>query len=390
MTVGNMNDPLKIAIIGAGLIGLSCADALTRAGASRQPACVTIFERCGAPVRGTSFCNSGMIHPSQSRSWASHGATQDKLSRAADQSVLDLAQLTRGVLLENAKRLKLKDMLARRAGCLQIYDNIEAAQSAQKDFESLGINSAIYMDDVATFGHIALLFPDDISGNARIYGEAMAADLKSRGVEIRYNTRHIRFRPHDKGMAIAHIEAGEADGDFSDEVNLKTGHQNFEYENFDHVIIAAGPQSAAIMAGLGLKLQIDPVRGHAVNYQKPDMALPDMPLMDVASRSALTVFKDHIRLSGTWNADDNTVLLERWAELAPHLMSALGEPQSSWTGLRPVSRAGRPYISATSIPSLWVNTGHGHLGWTLCAGSAELMAQMILDGEVDKRFAYAG
>jgi len=379
MPAQNISEPLKIAIIGAGLIGLSCADALMEYGSSGGNSDgavqVTIFEKRSAPVRGTSFCNSGMIHSSQSRSWANDAGGQDALSRAADSSVFDLAKMTRELLLENARRLGLTDMLERRAGCLQIYPDIETAQLAQKDFEALGINSAIHMDDVATFGHIALLFPDDISGNARLYGEAMAASLTARGVAIRYDTHDIRFRPQDDGIAIHHLDANSTEQ---------------THQNFDHVILAVGPQSADVMTQLGLSLQIDAVRGHAVNYERPDMALPDRPLMDVASRSALTVFKDHVRLSGTWDMEDDTLLRNRWTQIAPHLMAALGEPQSSWTGLRPVSRAGRPYISATSIPKLWINTGHGHLGWTLCAGSGALMARMILDDEADKRFIYAG
>lgn len=386
-----MAKPLNIAIIGAGLIGLSCADALiSRAasgGASRRSVKVTIFEKRDAPMRGTSFCNSGMIHPSQSRSWSHDRAVPDDLSHAADQSVYDLAQLTRALLLKNAARLRLKDMLKRRAGCLQIYADIQTAQLAQKEFERLGIKSSIHMDDVASFGHIALLFPDDISGNAREYGEALAAHLKSCGVQIKYNIDKIRFRPQDyhqnHGVAIDYIDA-------SDLAATDAAYSGKTLKIFDHVIIAVGPQSASVMAQLGLSLQIDPVRGHAVNYAKPDMPLPDRPLMDAASRSALTVFKDHLRLSGTWDTDDNTMLLKRWGELAPRLMQKLGEPLSTWTGLRPVSRAGRPYISATSIPNLWINTGHGHLGWTLCAGSGELMARMILDGDVDRRFSYAG
>jgi len=369
-----MSKPLKIAVIGAGLIGLSCADALVRA-STKTSVSVTIFEQRGAPVRGTSFCNSGMIHPSQSQSWANDGKTPDNLTRAASQSVFDLATLTRGLLLENAKRLKLKDMLMRPKGCMQIYPDMSDLLKAQKSFESLGVKSSIHMDPVETFGHPALLFPDDISGNARLYGEALAESLQSRGVDLIYNIKKITFRPQDDGVMI-----GLPDDGFTAP----------KREHFDHVILAVGPQSASVMASLGLSIQINPVRGHAVNYSKPEMALPKLPLMDVATRSALTIFKDHVRLSGTWDMEDNTALLDRWRSIAPQMMDVLGEARSSWTGLRPVSRAGRPYISSTTIPRLWINTGHGHLGWTLCAGSGELMARMILDGEVDKRFAYAG
>jgi len=214
-----------------------------------------------------------------------------------------------------------------------------------------------------------------MSGNARLYGEALAADLKSRRVAIIYNVKNIIVSPRDKGVSIGYADDGLSVPNTQD---------------FDHVIVAAGSHSAELMAQVGLSLQVEPIKGHAVNYAKPDMDLPEVPLMDLASRSALTVFKDHLRLSGTWDKADDTFLLARWQEIAPHLMASLGPITSRWTGLRPVSRAGRPYISASSIPNLWVNTGHGHLGWTLCAGSGDIMARMILDGEADKRFIYAG
>ena len=374
-----MSEPLKIAVIGAGLIGLSCADALMQAAPNGSVA-VTIFEKNNAPVRGTSFCNSGMIHPSQSQSWSEDGQRPNALSRAASQTVFDLATRSQALLVQNFERLGLRDMLSRPKGCVQIYSDIAAAQNAQTCFNGFGINSSVFMDDVKTFGHAALLFPDDMSGNARLYGDRLASYLTSCGVNIIYGVQNIRFRPQDDGVTV------QVSGTQGSDVKLTS-----ILAHFDHVILAVGPQSRPLMRQLGLSIQIDPVKGYAVNYARPAIALlPDMPIMDAASRSALTVFDDHIRLSGTWDAPDETALLSRWQQIAPHLMDALGDPLSHWTGYRPVSRAGRPYISATSIPNLWVNTGHGHLGWTLCAGSGELMARMILDGDKDKRFSYAG
>ncbi len=372
-----MPKPLNIAIIGAGLIGLSCADSLMRASGAGQIK-ITVFERRAAPMRGTSFCNSGMIHPSQSQSWANDDKRPDRadaLTRAANHAVFDLALQSRALLQDNFKRLNLVDILERPKGCLQIYSDIQAAQQAQKNFDNFGVQSSILIDSVTTFGHPALMFPDDMSGNARLYGEALTDSLVSRGAIFIYEAEGLHLLPQNNGIVARLSPERPA-------MHLPP--------YFDHVIIAAGPQSSAIMARLGLSLQLEPIKGYAVNYARPDMDLPDVPVMDAASRSALTVFKDHIRVSGTWDKPDETYLLDRWRDIAPHLMEALGPPLLTWTGLRPVSRAGRPYISASSIPNLWVNTGHGHLGWTLCAGSGELMARMVLRGEADKRFIYAG
>ena len=132
------------------------------------------------------------------------------------------------------------------------------------------------------------------------------------------------------------------------------------------------------------------MRGFSVNFDKPDMALPYAPLMDSKTHSAMTIFEDHLRLSGTLNEESARPLLQRWCELAPDIMRALKPAKEIWSGLRPMSKAGRPYIGRTSVPGLWVNTGHGHMGWTLCAGSGDLIARMIVDGATDERFAMAG
>ncbi|MEP1231037.1 MAG: FAD-dependent oxidoreductase, partial [Litorimonas sp.] len=241
-----MADPLKIAVIGAGLIGLSCADALMQAAPANTVA-VSVFEKNTGPVRGTSFCNSGMIHPSQSQSWGLDGQVCDALTHAANVSVYDLATRSRRILLENFERLNLTKMLNRPKGCVQIYADISAAQSAQQAFGQYGIDSSILMDDVNTLGHAGILFPDDMSGNARLYGEGLAASLKSRGVHIMYGITDIRFRPQDMGVVIELRDSATAAQTLA---------------HFDHVILAAGPQSREVLKPLGLSIQMDLVKGH--------------------------------------------------------------------------------------------------------------------------------
>ena len=108
--------------------------------------------------------------------------------------------------------------------------------------------------------------------------------------------------------------------------------------------------------------------------------------MDAESRSAMTVLGQTLRFSGTLGEASAQPLLKRWFHLAPDIMSVLSPAREIWSGLRPISPRGRPYISATPIPNLWVNTGHGHMGWTLCTGSGELMSEMILGEKEDTRF----
>ena len=329
-----------IMIIGAGLIGLSTADSLAARGAR-----VSVIDCRGGPGQGASFRNSGMIHPSQARPWFD-GEFEDET-----RAVVDLAQTSKLLLGARLQSLGLK-CAERSSGCIQLFDNLSFGQQAKKQYLSLGIACEIVKDKAHTYGRYALHFPGDTSGNAYDYCRALETDIKQRRVDFIYRQKDIP----------------------------QVGHQA------DHVVIAAGTGSPAIASEYGVDLPVVPMRGHALNFKRPDMVLPDMPIMHHASRSALTVFDDHVRLSGTMGEGDPGALLEIWAKIAPELMSALGLPVSSWSEDRPVSSLGRPIITQLK-PGLWVNTGHAHMGWTLSAGSGALMAKMILDGHVDARFA---
>ena len=357
----SMQNGLNILIIGAGLIGLSSADALMTRGHQ-----VTIVDARSGPARGTSYANSGMIHPSQARPWMFDGNVA--MEEAVFKAVHALA-LRSKVLLQD----KLLDLGLYTdhpvPGCYKLYADMASARLAQKHYIDNGITSRAVMDVDATLGHSALYFEGDMWGNARDYALALEVDIKSRGAVFIYDAPDLRIRRGDQGV---------------------TAQMKGHIFHADHVIVAAGPQSPDVLRQLGLSLPMKHLRGFSVNFERPDMALPFAPLMDSKTHSAMTVFKDHLRLSGTVNEDSARPLLQRWCELAPNIMSALKPATEIWSGVRPMSKAGRPYIGPTSVKGLWVNTGHGHMGWTLSAGSAELLANMILDDVKDERYAMAG
>ena len=348
----------SVVIIGAGLIGLCSADALLRRGCE-----VTVIDAREGPVRGTSHSNGGMLHPSQYQSWS---GAQDG---AAAGAVRALAALSLPRLRERMRALSLDAALDRPVGCYQLFPDVAAAQAAQVRFATDDVRANVVVHPERTFGRPALYFPDDRSADAKAFGEALADDLAARGVTFIYGASELRLRADEGGMAVA------------------LGEHRFRAA---HVVVAAGAQSAALLGTLGLGLRVEPVRGWAVDFALPETpALPPVPVMDSETHSALTVFDDRFRLSGTMNADSARPLLARWAEIAPEAIAAAGKPLSVWSGLRPVSRAGRPFIGeAPDVPGLWVNCGHGHMGWTLCAGSGEVLARALVDGQVDKRFGY--
>ncbi len=352
-----------ILIIGAGLIGLSTADALMSRGAK-----VTLIDSRPGPGEGASFANSGMIHPSQARPWDIQGGFSgfDRAgSDAAFKAVYDLAKYSAALLGARMADLELTDR-AREPGCYKLYVDVATARRAQVIYRGDEIKSDLIVDDYKTLGRPALYFAEDRSGNAHAYCQALSEHLYNNGVVFIYEAAGLRLHRGKTGVAAR----------LDDHVFRA-----------DHVIIAAGAQSAEIAKQVGVSLLMNSLKGYAVNYKRPDMALPEVPIMDAHSRSALTIFGDHVRLSGTVNAESDEALIRRWTELAPQIMTAAGEPLTRWSGLRPMTQSGRPYIGPTSVPRLWINTGHGHMGWTLCAGSGELMADMIMDGKTDHRFA---
>lgn len=357
-----MADSPHIIIVGAGLMGLCTADALAMRGAR-----VTVLDARSGPCEGTSYSNSGMIHPSQARSWAPSSTETPAALEAARVSV-ELANRSRDILLDRMKTLGLPE---RTAGCVQIQPDIDTARKVQKMQNEIGVRTDVIMNPHQSYGQPACFFPDDNSGNAQAFGCALAADLLAHGVRFIYNVQDLDFRRSDPHIAVR--AAGEI---------LPA----------DHVIVAAGTGTPEILSDIGLQLDLNPVSGTAADFARPKTleALPNCPIMDAESRSALTVFKDRIRVSGGWGKTDPTDLIARWTEIAPDLFAQLEAPISTWTSKRPVSPVGRPYISGTSIDGLWVNTGHGHMGWTLCAGSGELLAEMILDGRDDRRFSFSG
>ncbi len=361
-----MSDRHDILIIGAGLIGLCTADALAMRGAL-----VRVIDARPGPCEGTSFSNSGMIHPSQAMSWDPDKIKSSELARAfknAAKVTARLGERSKTLIIEKMDALGLPKHAS---GCLQLFSDIDAAQEAQNEYNDIGITADIIMNETDTFNRPACRFPDDTSGDARAFGCALAADLAARGVSFVYQATDLNIRRSQ------------------DRFFVRTSQGVFDAK---HLVIAAGVQSPDCLALLDVRLQLNIVSGAAADFELPKQAddLPDCPVMDAASRSALTVFSDRVRISGGWGLDDPAPLLARWGDIAPGLMLHLGQPRSKWSGLRPVSPVGRPYISGTSIPNLWVNTGHGHMGWTLCAGSGELLAQMITEGREDTRFAFSG
>ncbi len=349
-----------VAIIGAGLIGLSTADSLLSKGLS-----VFVSDIKSTPMTGASFCNSGMIHPSQSAPWAQLGLVQDERLRVGAQ-VHSLAVRSAALIAAKAKSLGL-NYASRAPGCLQIFHSQKTWEDASARCRQLGIEHSRQPAGALFGDKPALFFPQDRSGNAHDYGMALAGDIAARGGEIL-----------TQQGAAPWVKDGRV-------IGVRLGGRDILAR---HTVLAAGMQSRRLAARAGLDLPIKRAAGWAVNYALPQgLELPDYPVMEAGHCSALSVFGNTLRLSGTLGETSASSLIGIWTALAPDIMAALGDATAApWTGDRPVSATGKPFIGRSPLPGLWVNTAHGHMGWTLCAGSGDLLADMIVDGKSDDRF----
>ncbi len=336
---------------------------------------------------GASFSNSGMRHPSQARPWhvpndylrqmGIEGANPQ--SRLAMSSVLELAEMSKPLIANNMKRFSMTTS-AEFKGCYKLYSSAQKLKAAQQDYKAAGIASERVSQQDSPFGKASLFFPQDGFGDAYVYCQALEAELRtgkglSGSVDFIYNAENVSLVK--QGGSVRGVAFGG------------------KIVHADHIVIAAGYESPELLRPLGLKLPVYPLTGYALNFARTDrlsarldaLNITDVPIMDAQSHSALSFYDDHIRLSGTVNAASAQALLKAWAKISPELIEALGPPIRRWTGQRPMTATGHPYIGRTPIPRLWVNAGHGHMGWTLSAGSGEVLAGMLMEDKLDARFS---
>jgi D-amino-acid dehydrogenase len=156
----------------------------------------------------------------------------------------------------------------------------------------------------------------------------------------------------------------------------------------DQVVVALASFTAPLLASLGLRIPIYPVKGISITFPRGAWnSAPRMPMIDDSRLFGLVPIGDRMRISGSAEITgyDTTPAMPRaqaiidnasytFPELPRHLDVSKAR---IWAGLRPVSPAGTPLIGGTALKGLWVNAGHGHLGWTLACGSGRVMADMV-------------
>jgi D-amino-acid dehydrogenase len=401
---------MKLIVIGAGLIGLASAHFLRALGHD-----VIVLERRSGPALETSYANAGMLTPSQAEPWNMPGILWKVLGWLGREdapvllrpSVLP-SMLSWGVAflrnsarerfvantLANARlaRLSLAELRALRrsetldygqicAGTLKIYrdakefdDGLEIARTtaaAGVTQRILDRDAAVALEpalaDVAGQLAGAIHFPDDESGNAYRFCTALATSLQRRGVEIRCDVDVHGFVPGGRRVAAVRTAAGEFGA--------------------DAFVLCAGSHAPRLAAGLAVRLPIRPVKGYSITIpMAAGRAQPRMSVADEVRHAAMTPMDGQLRIAGTAEFAGFDLhltparirnLLDVVGEVLPAHKPPAGADLQPWCGLRPYSCDGVPIIGQTRVENLYVNAGHGHLGWTLAAGSGKLLAQLL-------------
>jgi len=399
---------MKVVILGAGVIGVTNAYFLAREGHD-----VTVIDRQPEPAMETSFANAGEISPGYSAPWAGPGvplkAVKWLLMRHSPlviQPLLDpdmwkwgasmLRNCTsarysinkaRMVRLAEYSRDVIKDLRSeigiqydeRTQGTLQMFRTQKMLDGAAKDMKILdeyGVPYELLDRDGCLkvepgLKHVpekvagGLRLINDETGDCLLFTQRLAEEAKKLGVEFKMTTTIKRLIK--EGGKITGVETDQG------------------IEKGDAYVMALGSFSPLLLKGVGIKVPIYPVKGYSLTLPIiNEDASPVSTIMDEYHKVAITRLGDRIRVAGTAELAgyDNTLQESRRGTVA-HVVNDLfgkgGDMAQSefWCGLRPMTPDGTPCVGETSIENLYLNTGHGTLGWTMACGSGRLLSQII-------------
>jgi D-amino-acid dehydrogenase len=399
---------MKVLILGAGVIGVTSAYFLAKAGHE-----VTVVDRQPGAALETSFANAGEISPGYASPWAAPGipvkAVKWLFMRHAP-LVLKinpdprmyawiarmLVNCTAGRYAVNKGRMVrvaeysrdiLKALRAdtgisyddRAQGTLQLFrtqkqvdhaaDDIAVLKQYGVPYEVLDAAGCVRTEPgLANMTHpIAggLRLPGDETGDCHMFTQALAAMAADLGVDFRYNTTIDGFETNGDAISAVVTSAGKLTA--------------------DRYLLALGSFSPILSRKLGFGLPIYPVKGYSMTVPIVNAnRAPESTIMDESYKVAITRLGDRIRVGGTAELSGyNSVLDERRRGTLERSLTDLfpgaGDVKTAtfWTGMRPMTPDGTPIIGRSKVANLFLNTGHGTLGWTMACGSARIISDMI-------------
>ncbi len=399
---------MHVVILGSGVIGVTSAWYLAQAGYR-----VTVIDRQPGPGMETSFANAGQISPGYSTPWAAPGIPLKGvlwlLQRHAPLSIrpdgtlwqlqwmamllqncsagryainkermLRLAEYSRDCLRDLRERIGIS-YEERALGTLQIFRSQQQLDATAKDIAVLARHGVAYelldpdgcvraepalalAKDKLTGG---LRLPGDETGDCQLFTARLTLAAQALGVTFRYDlpiTRIVR-----ENNTIAGVAAGR------------------ERIVGDHYVVALGSYTRGLLQPAGLNIPVYPVKGYSLTLPVSDAAAsPVSTIMDETYKVAITRFDQRIRIGGMaelsgFNLDLDPRRRQTLAMVMNDLFPHSGHiPSASfWAGLRPMTPDGTPIVGPTAYANLWLNTGHGTLGWTMACGSAQLLTDLI-------------
>jgi D-amino-acid dehydrogenase len=432
---------MKFIVLGAGIIGISTAWHLLERGHE-----VTVVERQHDAALETSFANAAQISVSYCEPWASKGTPLKALKwMLRDDSPLlfkprldwqqwrwalqFLMQCNDTAFERNVRQIvalgayshaALKDVVRTthidynrlERGIAHFFSDTESFEQAAKDCDLMrkyGIERCVVSTAEllqiepawAAFSHRIVggtYTASDESGDARVFTQALAKRCAERGAQFLYG--HDVEHLHKSGDAIDFVAVRARFISAKGQKPLKL--------KADGVVVACGSYSAPLLRTVGVDLPIYPGKGYSATFKilQPERA-PFVSTMDDGNKCAISRLGDYLRVAGTIEiggydtslttplARTRSAMLARRIEgILPgvcdtRLESEGGTPQF-WTGLRPATPTNIPYIGRTPVRGLWVNAGHGTLGWTHGAGSGKAIAELMSGSVPAMDFKFLG
>ena len=405
---------MQVLIMGGGIIGVTSAYYLARQGHQ-----VTLIDRQPGCGLETSFANAGQISPGYAAPWAAPGiplkAIKWMLSKHAPLVInpkpewdkikfltrlfaqcnataygrnkgrmLRLAEYSRSSLVQLQQQEGL-DYDGRSLGTLQLFRSEKQVEASYKDMALLEQYQVPYQA-LDTDGCIAvepalsrvrdkivggLRLPLDQTGDCYKLTQQLTEQCRHMGVNFQFATE-IQSIAVKQGR-IQHVTTNQ--GQFA----------------ADRYVIAMGSYSTALLKTLGIDIPVYPVKGYSITVPVTNpQAAPLSTLMDETHKVAITRLGDRIRVAGTAELNGfNLDLNQKRRATVRHVVADLFPDAADlsqdefWSGLRPMTPDGTPIIGETPIDNLFLNTGHGTLGWTMSFGSGRLLADLISGRQTD-------
>ena len=415
---------MQVIVLGAGLLGTTSAHFLRQLGHD-----VTVIDRQATPAAETSFANGGQISVSHAEPWANPSAPLKVLQwlgkedapllfrlRADPQQwrwglqflrectpartrhniaqIVRLGTYSRDTLQQLRRDLGLQ-YDQRTQGILHFYTSqkeFDAAEAPAAQMRDLGCDRRVISADEAVrlepaLRHIrpqlagATFTSEDESGDARQFTLALAERCRQDGV--RFLMGHHVMALREVGGRIDHVEVTDADGAFQ---RLRA----------DAFVLAMGSFSPLLAQPLGIRLPIYPAKGYSVTMPVKDAAMAhQVSLTDDEYKLVFSRLGDRLRIAGTaelngYNRDLNRVRCEAIVRRTEQLFPGAGDTAQAqfWTGLRPATPSNVPIIGQSRVPNLFLNTGHGTLGWTHACGSGKSVARIVSGLAPELEFAF--